>query len=62
MSTRRTRRIAVIGVMAAVCFGLAASGCITKRDIEEVKNRLTAIEDQNQRTLRMVQRDRKSVV
>ena len=42
--------------MAVLFLGLIAGGCVTKRDIEEVKSQIATVESQNRETLRMVAR------
>lgn len=41
---------------AVFCIGLALTGCVTKRDIDEVKDSLHSIRRQNVETQRLVQR------
>jgi tol-pal system protein YbgF len=56
MKTLRTESKAAVVVTAVFCIGLALSGCVTKRDIEEVKDSLHSIRRQNVETQRLVLR------
>lgn len=56
MKTFRTESKAAVALTAVFCIGLALSGCVTKRDIEEVKDSLHSIRSQNVETQRLVQR------
>ena len=47
---------AAVALTAAFCIGLALTGCVTKRDIEEVKDSLHSVRNQNVETQRLVQR------
>lgn len=47
---------AAVVLTAAFCFGLALTGCVTKRDIVEVKDSLAGIQRQNAETQRLVER------
>ena len=47
---------AAVVLTAAFCFGLALTGCVTKRDIVEVKDSLNGIQRQNAETQRLVER------
>ncbi len=47
---------AAVILTAAFCIGLALTGCVTKRDIEEVKDSLHSIRKQNVETQGLVQR------
>lgn len=40
--------------MAVLFLGIGLSGCVTKRDIEEVKDQLTRVESQNRETSRLI--------
>jgi len=47
---------AAVALTAVFCIGLALTGCVTKRDVDEVKDSLHSISRQNVETQRLVQR------
>ena len=53
---RQSSIIAVMTLMTAICFGILASGCATKRDIADLQAQLDRMEQQNKETQRMVAR------
>ena len=48
-------RTAVV-LTAVLCLGLLATGCVTKRDIDEVKDSINSVRNQNIQTQRLVER------
>jgi tol-pal system protein YbgF len=56
MKLFRIESKAAVALTAAFCIGLALTGCVTKRDIEEVKDSLHSIRNQNVETQRLVLR------
>ena len=56
MKTLRFESRAAVFMTAVFCIGLALSGCVTKRDIEEVKDSLNSVRNQNVETQRLVAR------
>lgn len=56
MTTSNLRYMTVICLMAVILLGSVFSGCVTKRDIEEVKRQLTTVESQNRTTQQAVAR------
>lgn len=55
MNRRMTKTVAAILAMAVIFVGLL-SGCATKRDAEEIKAQIAAVESQSRRTTEMVER------
>jgi len=51
-----TKNVAAIVPMAAIAIGLLVSGCCTKRDVNEINQRLSAIEAQSRDTRSRVDR------
>lgn len=47
---------AAVTLTAAFCFAIALSGCVTKRDIVEVKDSIASVQRQNAETQRLVER------
>jgi tol-pal system protein YbgF len=57
MTTRKTIPTTAIATMAVLLTALLLiSGCATKRDIEEINNRIARVESQNRRTQELVAR------
>jgi len=50
----RHNYIAAVILMAAIALALIVSGCVTRRDIEEIDSRLDTLQMQNARTQKMV--------
>ena len=53
MKFRKYNRTAILA-MAVLFLGIGLSGCVTKRDIDEVKDQLTRVESQNRETSRLM--------
>jgi tol-pal system protein YbgF len=56
MKHLRSQNITAVAMTAVICLGLLAAGCVTKRDINEVKDTLNSIRNQNVQTQRLVER------
>ncbi|MBI5266258.1 MAG: tol-pal system protein YbgF [candidate division Zixibacteria bacterium] len=56
MKHLKSQRTAAVVLTAVVCLGLLTAGCVTKRDIDEVKDSLNSIRSQNAQTQRLVER------
>ncbi len=50
----RHKLIAAIVLMAAIALALVVSGCVTRRDVEEINQRLDTLEIQNVQTQKLV--------
>ncbi len=50
----RHNHIAAIVLMAAIALALIVTGCVTRRDVEEINRRLDTLETQNAQTQRLV--------
>ncbi|MEE8578025.1 MAG: tetratricopeptide repeat protein [candidate division Zixibacteria bacterium] len=54
MITTHTKRIGTAITLAVLFIGLSLSGCVTKRDIEDIKDQLTRVEMQSRESSRVV--------